>query len=387
METKTTLSTAIGLKNQTDYGKLTLLQLADRIVNNNDTQALKELHDNRWLNFRDCRRKYHLAEYIEMRKNSEIAREWCSNDTMVLEEAYNLCIDKFNNIPSQTNDRQQAQQGADCRRCLSAYIVYTKNLLNETPPANALEAEMISCAALRRMIDRQFYFSCLEAKRKAYRFVRRYRLELNQGDLYLLLPWEITKQGCKKWLQANINIDDIDPRRSGEKQRVQAIIDRLLSKRRLYFLSELYHIEEKLPHRPDPLASMIEEQITIDGLAETVADEKAENIKRQRIAIQLLGKDKLKELIRTVFRELTDGKYVEKDIACRFELSRATMSRFAGSHWKQTRNNMAITYVPDLWRNTAHTLAGHLEFVIAAKKAGVFKCVRKILNTDRTQKD
>ena len=68
MKTETKPSISIGLKGRIDYGNLTLLQLADRIVNNSDRQALKELHNNRWLNSCDGKRKYRLAEYIEMKK-------------------------------------------------------------------------------------------------------------------------------------------------------------------------------------------------------------------------------------------------------------------------------------------------------------------------------
>ncbi|GAG48779.1 unnamed protein product, partial [marine sediment metagenome] len=93
------------------------------------------------------------------------------------------------------------------------------------------------------------------------------------------------------------NIGEVDPLRHGEKNRVQAIIDRLLLKRKIFFLSELHQLEEILPPGPDPLSSMMEEQVTVDGLAEVVAEEKAENIKWQRCTIQRLGKEKLRKLI------------------------------------------------------------------------------------------
>ncbi|GAG39301.1 unnamed protein product, partial [marine sediment metagenome] len=119
------------------------------------------------------------------------------------------------------------------------------------------------------MIDRQFYLSCLEARRKEYKFARRYRWRLPEGDLYLWLPFGIPRRCCRQWLEANIG--EVDPLRHGEKDRVQAIIDRLLSKRKIFFLSELHPLEEILPPGPDPLSSMLEEQVTVDGLAEAVA--------------------------------------------------------------------------------------------------------------------
>ena len=189
MKTETKPSISIGLKGRGDYGQMPLLQLEDWIAHNSDRQALKELHNNRWLNSRDCNRKYRLAEYIEMKMNSSIARKWCGNDSMTLVEAYNRTIDKFNNMPVQTDDDQSKPQGPDCRLYFLACFIYTTNLFKEKPPANALEAEMISREALQRMADRQIHFSCLEERRKGNPFVRRYRLERDHGDLYLSVPW------------------------------------------------------------------------------------------------------------------------------------------------------------------------------------------------------
>jgi len=65
---------------------------------------------------------------------------------------------------------------------------------------------------------------------------------------------------------------------------------------------------------------MLEQEITVSGLAETVACEKEENFELQRPTIRALGPEKLKELIHTIFNELACGKYIEKDVACSFGL-------------------------------------------------------------------
>jgi hypothetical protein len=191
--------------------------------------------------------------------------------------------------------------------------------------------------------------------------------------IYLWLPLELPGQRRGEWLTANIT--DVDPRRPGEQYRVQAVVDRLLAKRKIFYLSDLDRIGETLPPSPNSIPWIIRDEISVKGLADAVGDEKADNIRQQRPAIRLLGKDKLKQLIRMVFTKLAYADYVEKDIARCFGLSCATFSRFAGAHWEKYRDDTIDPPPPDLWRNTAEVLSGHPDFVVAAEKAGVWKQV------------
>ena len=67
--------------------------------------------------------------------------------------------------------------------------------------------------------------------------------------------------------------------------------------------------------------------------------------------------------------------YEEKRLADAFGISRATFTRFAGSRWKMDADGR----VPDLWANTAQTLAAHAPFMEAAEEAGVWNNVELIL--------
>jgi hypothetical protein len=294
---------------------------------------------------------------------------------MVLDRAYDLTVDKFVNIPVQTESHRQAkQQGPDCRYYFRAFFDHATARLKAGPPANTIEAEMTAAEILRRFVERHFQFSCWESKRQAQKLVRRYVWELDGYALYIWLPLELPGRRCREWLE--VHIPDVDPGRVGEQDRVQEIVNRLLARREIMPLHRVCGGAENIPASIEDLPSLIEEQITVDGLAKVVAEEKTENIMHQRPAIRQLGTDKLKELIHTVFAGLACEDYVEQTIAACFGLSKPTFSRFAGSRWNDNWNDA----VPDLWRNTAQTLAGHSAFVVAAKRAGVWKRVAQVLD-------
>jgi len=381
MKTKIKPLLSIGQQVQIDYGKLTLLQLFKRIVNEDDTRARDELH-NRYIFFDPlCKHGERLVERIARLGRSRLARRWCGSDQLVLDEAINLTLDKLFNIPTrQSNCQHSKMQGSDCRYYFRAVITFAERKLKAEPPANAIEAEITLAKALLGLIRWQFMLSCLEAKRRAQKLRRRYMWKVNGKILYIRIPWELPGNLCREWLEANIL--DVDPWRVGEQDRIQATVDKLLMKRKIYFLSELERAGEQLPQSPCFLSSIIRDRMSVQGLVELVATEKAENIKRQRTSIRRLGQERLKKLIHTIFARLADGQYVEKDIANSFNISSATMSRFAGSRWKQSCDDTFMPYVPDLWRNTAHMLADHVDFAKAAQKCGVWKRVRRILNTE-----
>ena len=378
MKTETLPLSSIGLQHRTNYGKLTLLQLIERIADSGDPGALEELHDEREIFHDQQKNTIHLAEYLAVLMNSRLAGFCCGGDSQIIEDAYNMTLDKFFNIPTgQESSQQQDPQGPNCRYYFNAFVKCVKKKQKEKPPANAIKADIISAEILRRLITWHFFLSCIEAKRRAQKLRRRYMYEKDGEKIYLWLSWELGGH-CRQWLQTNI--PDIDPHRPGEQQRVQAIIDRLLRETKIYYLSELKNVDEKLPPSPYSVPSSMRDQITVKGLAEAVATEKAENINQQKPTIRQLGKVKLKQLIRTVFTQIAYGRYIEKDVACRFGLSLSTLSRFAGSHFRFTLDNDTVTQVPALWRNTAGVLSSHPDFATAAQRAGVWERVCGVLN-------
>jgi len=354
-----------------------LLELAERIAMNSDGQALKELHDNRVLFLFGHKKALRLVDYVAAIVQSPLARQWCGYDDMILDHAYDLTIDKFYNIPTNTDGHRRLKcQGSDCRYYFGAFLDCATAMLKAEPPANAIEAEMTTAEILRRFVERHFHFSCWESRRRAQKLVRRYTWELDGYALYIWLPLEIPGRRCREWL--NTHVPDVDPRRIGEQDRVQEIVDKLLTRREIMPIHRVCGGADGIPAGPRTLPSFVEDQVTVEGLAEIVAEEKAENIEHQRPAIRQLGTDKLKELIHTVFARLACEDYVEQTVAACFGMSKSTLSRFAGSRW----GNCLDCSVPDLWRNMAQTLAGHSAFIMAAKRAGVWKQVSQVSTSE-----
>ena len=114
------------------------------------------------------------------------------------------------------------------------------------------------------------------------------------------------------------------------------------------------------------------------SLAEIVAREKAENIHNLRPSIGKLGRKKLESMILHIFAELIREDYQDGEVARLFGLNKASFSRFAGSRWSTSRSRK----IPDLWQNTAHTVAGNPSFLAAAKEArvGVWERIQAVVN-------
>ena len=373
MERETQLLSSASLQREDIYSGMSLLELIECIFKNRDRQAVSELHENRKLFPCGQNNRRRLVEHIAAIAQTPLARRWCGYDDMILDYAIDLTFDKFYNIPTSTVKLQRSkQQGPDCCYYFKAFYDYATAMLVKEQPSNAFNAEIVTVWILQKFIERHFHFSCLESKRKVSKLVRRYMWELDGKTLYIWLPLNIPARESRKWLETNI--PDVNPKQHGEQERVQEIVNKLLTRGEIIPIHRIYDSVNSIPADKVTLPSNIQEKITVDGLAEAVADEKAENIRYQRPAISQLGKEQLKKLIQTIFAKLACEDYVEQTIAALFGLSKATFSRFAGNRW----NSDLDETVPDLWRNTAQTLSGHSSFIMVAKNAGVWKQVSRV---------
>ena len=357
---------------QRPHAQLGFVDLIIRIVRRGDREALRELHDHRTplLHGRDGR-QLRISEYLDLLKNGGLTGPWCEEDASILERAYDLTIDKLSHLPNRTRCKSR---GPDCRFYFRAFLKHLRRRRRASKTIGALEMELLAASVLRGLITRHFYFSCLEARRRGDRSARRFFWSVQGRTICLKFPPGMTARQCRDWLESNVTT--VRPIVQSTVMSVQAVIDE-----RLFFPQSL----ARRIARPitSSVAAKTPSHFAANGgdadrsLAHFIAHEKAEMIDHQRPAIQALGKSALIALVQRVFEDVASGQYRPSVVARTFGLSKAAMSRFAGSRWS-TRAHAEPANIPDLWRNMAQILAGDEGFIEAAKKAGVWDRVVSI---------
>lgn len=356
------------------YRYLSLLRLAELIAQDGDRDAVRELHDNRTIFYYHSDCPLRLAEFADKLRQSQQAWHWSGHDAGVLENAYDLTISKFSNLPaSKISGRSLKTQGPDCRYYFGAFVKYASEKMYLEHCANEAQREMQLAKILQSHVIRHFRLSCLECARSGRQLTKRYLWKLNGHAMNIMLPVQIPARQCSRWLSENV--PNVDPSRPGERERVQAVVDGLIAGGKILSIED---VDEGRIVMNRTIELEVEEQISVKGLADAVACEKAENISSQRPAIQKLGGPKLRQLVLKIFETLADGEYKALSIAKSFAIGPATLSRFAGSSWSNDTGNELP--VPDLWLNTAQVLAEHSVFTEIAENAGVLSRVKEILS-------
>jgi hypothetical protein len=362
-----------------DYRQLPLLELARRIAFQSDRIALNELHANRALFHYEADMSLVMAAFLLRLKESSLARKWAGGDVMVLEDAYDLTVDKFSNLPRVDSDKggpSRERYGPDCRYYYKAFYDHTaaRLCLNERCKSG-MQMELIAATNLQGLVTRHFFLSCIETRRRVQRLVRRYFWQHDGNSVAISMPSVLSGQQCQRWLETNV--PDYDPRRVGERERVQCIVNTRLTRPRMIPLDRVSGGADEVAAPQDSVSSLIEAEISIHGLAQTVAEDKADNIDCQRRAIKVLGKERLRQLVLGVFESVVNSESRANELAETFGLSPATLSRFAGSQWNRGEAGVTKREPPDLWKNAARLLAHHTGFVEAADKAGLLNRPRQ----------
>ncbi len=342
----TQLTTTPNVKPQVlNYRQMPLNDLLSQLVRNQDKAALEEFHNNRTLFQFHEKSKLLFAQFISA------LRDGCLNTNYgrQADEAYDMTLDKFSRLPEEG-------KGINC-------LLYFKAALNLLPPnTNPLQSESNLTQILQRMVFRHFKLSLLETQRKGT--WTRYIWKVEGENIPLLLPKELSGSERRKWLENTFT--KVQTNRPGERHRLQMAINTHFQK------VSLKSIEDPvIEQSQSDLPWIICDQLSIDGLAKTLAHEKSDRLFEQRPSIRAMGRKNLKLLIKDIFESVDDKTNRDGAIARKYGLSKASFSRFAGSHWTYPNT-------PDLWKNLANLIAHHPVMKEAAQYHGVWNTVKAI---------
>lgn len=378
-------------KRHRPYSGHSLLELVAQVVRRCDRAALAELHDHRYLFHYGATGHLRLAEYVDLLRSSNWALACCGGRSQLIDQAYDLTIDKFAHLPNGRRKprfgrpitQKAKRDGPDCRNYWAAFLEYAAHKTEAESAESELEREAMAGVILQRHVLRHFGLSCLESRRRANPLIRRFLWKIGGQTLTLWFPTEMNARECRSWL--NVNIPDADPTRPFERYRIQSLIDELLV-RRLISSFEQFDLRPEDITAPLPTDPAIPHGALI-SLRDAVAEEKAANVDLQRPAIRALGAMTVARLVRTIFDGLSDGDIQDGRLAAQFGVSKASFSRFASSCWSRKIDQSAEAAIPDLWRNTAWVLSGIPDFVAASRTTGLWDRLQQVLRRSQPPED
>jgi len=401
--------------------KESTISLMRRIVEDSDTLALRVFHETRTLFYRKGK-WVRLAEFVIALRDSNVrgqgedepGRIYMSN---VTDDAYDLTLAKFHNIPSKnrnvltssddTFDKNGFTFGVDCRLYFKQILGIINKELSKKPTTSETEIEEIIARIATRFVIRHFYLSMKECKRRDTTSIR-YAWEVGGRIIYLFYPSYLTVKQFRKWLEDNIA--DVNPDAPNEKNRIQYIIDQKYPCGANIRTDDpgIFEesgredepwIDQNYPRGTDVQADDlgIESKPPIeydegkqfsDRLSVHVAKEKSENLEELRPAIKSLGKEGVYNLVNRIFTDMEDEQYNLSEVARNFNLSKATLSRFAGSDWlgNEETGQISRADIPDLWINTANVLAENPALTETLKNTGYADVIDDILTIVGPQK-
>ena len=366
-----------GSGNRTGYKGLSLIDLIKKIVEKDDLLALEEFHNNRSLFHFNNGPPLRFTDFLSELRENIFGKKPMGTDVLeIADYAYDLTLDKFSNLPGKNrtrsspkrgNDKKKMDKGPDCRLYFRAFLDFAKKSFSANPPQGLIEEEERAAKIMGGLVRRHFYFSRLEAERNNDHFWSRYYWSLKGHKICLWLPVSLKGQKRRKWLEENI--DNPDPLRDLERERIQTIINRRLVRESLVPIDEILNTSSWN-------TGSISDQDPAFGssLANVISEEKANKIKQQRRSIKSLGRKKLKKLVLRIFDDLCHGEFNDGKVAEDFGLSKTTFSRFAGSRWMKSGS-----IIPDLWLNTAQVLSTHKDLKGVAIESGVWGQVEAIV--------
>jgi len=357
------------------------VELVRRIVEDSDRLALRVLLETRKL--------FHLRDepplllpkfLMKLRDRLAPPQRFDIDQGKLADCTYDLALARYSNFPNLPQKRQDSDdyspraKGPDCRNYYRAFLRSMQCLIDQGEIKN--QEESSAANLLQSLVYKNFLWSKLECERDTP-FSIRYTWDVEGVKLTLWYPSYMTAREFREWLK--VNIKDVNPETPNEQGRIQDLIDANL-KRGYHISLDKGRMGETLGTEEEcPSIELHEALVFVDSLAEAVAGEKVKNSDKLRPAIKRLGKKAIKSLILQIFSDIALGEYEATQIAQHYGISKATLSRFAGSMWfEKTGDNKSVT-IPDLWQNTAGILAGNHVFMETVLTSGVAGKLEEVL--------
>jgi hypothetical protein len=208
-------------------------------------------------------------------------------------------------------------------------------------------------------------------------FISRYSWRVDgRGTITVWMPKYLRGKKRRAWLEKHV--DNPDPKRPGERERIQGVIDTTLA-----IPGFVPFDSQRDDGRPGgfPPPDVEADRKMRPSFVAFLAREKAVSADLQRPAIRRLGFEKIERLVNIVVPNLVTRERTDEDISREFGLSKTAQSHFCGSEWYKDKRT-AKTVIPDLWRNAAELLSQVDAFRDIAAEAGVFKAAVTIVNQD-----
>lgn len=395
--------------------KESTISLLRRIVQDSDTLALKVFHETRTLFYRNGK-WVRLTEFVRSLKESSLRGAGEDIPTHIdmgkaSDNAYDLTLAKFYNIPSQdlksvkedssASDNNGFTWNVDCRFYFKQLLKNIDEDLSKKPIISEADIEEKVASIITRFVIRHFHLSMKESKRRDTTSIR-YAWEVGGRIIYLFYPSYLTAKQFRKWLEDNVT--DINPDAPDEKNRIQKIIDQKYPCGADIRVDDPKTFEDpEMEDNPGigykegsrssnklSLDFAMEDKYWIehtegnqfsDSLRLYVAKEKSEHLDDLRPAIRNLGKEVVYNLVNRIFMDIADEQYNLSEVASNFNLSKATLSRFAGSDWLKDEDmeQLSKADIPDLWINTARVLAEHTNLMETVKNTQYSSIIDDIL--------
>ncbi len=360
------------------FSRLSIIELVERVAKHSDSEALNHFLTKRKLLWYEGERCILYNYLSKLRQNDFRPYIFFTKDEKKLEEKLDIVYDHTIKKFSQLKPEQTGKQDNGGPYCNNQYReFYELYYLQREVPEKwlALESEEFAEKIFFKLIKKHLMFSWREACRIADQFNKRYRWELPTGTLELKRPHWLKGNDFRKWLETHI--DNPDPQRDGEKDRIQEQVFKELESTSVFSYDEIEYDMLAGSYNPDPIHEM-ELSYFRKNFYQFIADEKANNSNNLRPAIRRLGSKKIRELVFTVLDNFTNEDYRDTITAQKYGLSKSTFHRFAGSKWLENKSdNDGRIQVPDLWNNIAKVINSNPRFVDVVTSFGKMDIIEK----------